>query len=224
MIYFTSDTHFSHDNILKFEPSRTDYLGNTIQEHDEKLLKMINSMVKPDDTLFILGDFGFGHQNGVKDCRSKINCRNVILILGNHDKHTVNTYLRCGFQAVLYEATLKIASEFVRLRHHPYKKSWFKALFWKEKDRNKRPENRGHFLLHGHIHSGGHRIEGGWVNKGRQIHIGVDANKYRVVTIKEVEAKISQIKNQEEKLFKNKVLSFLKNILKKAKVLKRIFR
>ena len=51
-IWIISDTHFQHENILKFEPTRP---GSTIQEHDEALIDNWNSVVKPGDKVYHLG-------------------------------------------------------------------------------------------------------------------------------------------------------------------------
>jgi calcineurin-like phosphoesterase family protein len=79
-VYVISDTHFGHENILKFEPEARGHF-NTIEEHDLDLLERWNSVVRPKDTVWHLGDvyFGDGYQvlyalNGIKK-----------LVLGNHD-------------------------------------------------------------------------------------------------------------------------------------------
>ena len=47
-LWFTSDTHFNHENILKFcnRPFKD------ITEHDQKLIENWNSKISPDDTVF----------------------------------------------------------------------------------------------------------------------------------------------------------------------------
>jgi calcineurin-like phosphoesterase family protein len=52
--YFTADPHFHHANIIK-------YCGRPfkdIKEHDEMLIVNWNSVVMPDDVIYIVGDFG----------------------------------------------------------------------------------------------------------------------------------------------------------------------
>ena len=198
MLYITSDPHFFHEKILLYEPNRQQVLGKTIEEHDASLLARINARVKPDDTLIIAGDFGFSSITGVKEMRKKINCRHVTLIFGNHDKHTPSAYQSAGFSIACYEMSIKIAKEYVRIRHHPYRKPWYKVMLpwqWKEKDRKKRPVDRGHFLLHGHVHG-----KQEFFIRGRQINIGVDSNNYYPVSLKQLEGIIS---SQKAKLEKN---------------------
>lgn len=196
MIYFTSDTHFGHANILEYEPKRI-ALGDTIEKHDDALLKRINSRVKEDDILIILGDFGFCSGEAIRYYREQIKCKTVILILGNHDKHSITYFYRCGFTTVCYEMVLKIGGEFVRLRHHPYRKPWYKCFLpwqYKEKDRNKRPVNHGSWLLHGHTHSRqAHLVQ------GKQINVGVDLNKFYPISTREIESIISREKAKRNK-------------------------
>ena len=199
MIYFTSDLHCGHVQILNYEPKRQTVLGTTIEEHDTTLLNRINSKVQPDDVLIITGDFSLSDKKAVQEYRKRINCTTVIIVLGNHDRS--QDYYKCGFQAVCYEMVVRISGEYVRLRHHPYRKPWYKAIFpwqYKERDRNKRPINHGHYLIHGHIHSGGHRVSKAWRIYDKQLNVGVDVNKYYPVSIKEVESIIAKDKSKRD--------------------------
>ena len=55
MIWFTSDTHFGHENVLKF----TDRPWETIWQMNDAIVDSINGRVAVDDELYILGDFSF---------------------------------------------------------------------------------------------------------------------------------------------------------------------
>ena len=204
VIYFLSDPHFGHVKILQYEPKRQTILGQNIQEHDSNLLKRINSRVRENDILVVVGDFSLGGYSDIKKYRSEIQCKNLWLVLGNHDKASISQYYASGFSVVCHEIVLKIAGEFVRVAHYPYKKPWHQIIFpWqkKEKDRKKRPRNYGGWLLHGHIHSGMHRNEA-WKVFGRKINVGVDVWEYYPVAITEVESIISREKNRKIGWFK----------------------
>ena len=54
-IWFTSDTHFGHKNILKFCKRPWD----TVEEMVEGLIQNWNRVVGKDDLIFHLGDFAF---------------------------------------------------------------------------------------------------------------------------------------------------------------------
>ena len=210
-IFFTSDVHFGHDAILTYEPERKK-LGDTIQEHDDALIKRINSRVKSEDYLVIAGDVGLSSGTYLKECLDKINTKNLILVRGNHDKHNDGYYRKIGFSWVCYETKLKIAGEYVRICHHPYRKPWWRCMFpwqYKEKDRNKRPINTGNFLIHGHIHSGGHR-DGAWKVYKRMINVGVDVWEYYPIPLSTIADLITKAKAKEEK--KSKLRKFLDSI------------
>ena len=85
-IFFTADTHFGHQNILEF----TERPFTDIAEHDEILINNINTTVGRTDFLYHLGDFCFGRTANyqtqfAKELLTRINCKNIHLILGNHD-------------------------------------------------------------------------------------------------------------------------------------------
>lgn len=87
--FFISDTHFSHQNILKFEPYYRPF--ETIEEHDQELIKRWNSVVTQEDIVYHLGDVVFG-----KDNMWKLGYLNgdKRLIMGNHDCYQTQEYLK----------------------------------------------------------------------------------------------------------------------------------
>lgn len=92
-IWFTSDLHFSHKNILRHCEERIKAFGipNNISEeekvqlHDKYLIKLWNKTVSKKDTIYVLGDFSFANTENTKKIISRLN-GNKFLILGNHDK------------------------------------------------------------------------------------------------------------------------------------------
>lgn len=78
-VWFTSDTHFGHTNIIEY----CNRPFSSIYDMDESLLYEINKVVKPTDMLYHLGDFSFRNISHYLD---RINCKNINLIYGNHDK------------------------------------------------------------------------------------------------------------------------------------------
>lgn len=84
MRWFTADTHFGHEKIIKMM-ARVNISRQlfSISEHDQYILDVINSKVGRDDELFVLGDFAWDSPGKY---RAKINCKNVKLVRGNHDK------------------------------------------------------------------------------------------------------------------------------------------
>lgn len=96
-IWFTSDTHYHHKNIVKgttswkFEENPYDIDRtrnfNTLEEHNDALVTSINSVVKENDELWHLGDWSFGGHEKIKEFRDRLNCKNIHLVFGNHDQH-----------------------------------------------------------------------------------------------------------------------------------------
>ena len=92
MIYFIADTHFNHANIIKYcnRPFKNTY------EMNEYIIKKWNSVVKEADTVYHLGDVGFGSLQEVKSLVERLNGRKILL-RGNHDfKIGVNTWKEIG--------------------------------------------------------------------------------------------------------------------------------
>ena len=78
--WFTSDMHLGHANIIEF----TDRPFKDIEDMNSKLIANWNARVKPNDTIFHLGDFCFHSGLSANSYLKKLN-GNVILIKGNHD-------------------------------------------------------------------------------------------------------------------------------------------
>jgi calcineurin-like phosphoesterase family protein len=78
-VFFLADTHFGHgDKVLRFRPQ-----FKSGEEHDAYIVSRINSVVNPTDTLVLAGDIVIT-EIGYESLR-KLNCRNIILVPGNHD-------------------------------------------------------------------------------------------------------------------------------------------
>jgi len=131
-IWFTSDTHWGHANIIKYDNRPF----TSIEEHDEALVVNWNKVVHPGHLVYHLGDVAWhrdeadielllGRLNGTK-----------ILIQGNHDKGKV---LKAkGWAKVCYYHEITVDGQFIVLFH-------YRMVVW----------NRSHYgswALHGHSH------------------------------------------------------------------------
>ena len=88
-IFVTSDTHFRHANILTFTDSTTGALirGNRfadVDAMDEHMIERWNSVVKPGDIVYHLGDVVMGDREWFKKNWPRLN-GSKRLIVGNHD-------------------------------------------------------------------------------------------------------------------------------------------
>jgi len=90
MICFTADSHFGHENIIKYynRPFKS------LEEMNRQLIHNWNQRVKSEDTVFHLGDFCFKNTSdrgeGIKVNASHWTKQlkgNIILIEGNHDNN-----------------------------------------------------------------------------------------------------------------------------------------
>ena len=89
-IYFTSDLHFGHTNILEYE-KRDVALGVVkVEDHDNKLIENWNKVVTDKDLVFILGDIGFYTPTKLNKIIKQLN-GDKILITGNHDRDYVKS-------------------------------------------------------------------------------------------------------------------------------------
>ena len=175
MLYFTSDTHYSHKNLVKGS-SRWDNTSRcrnfkSIKGHDDFIVNSINSLVGPEDTLYHLGDWSFGGIENIEIFRRRINCLDVHLVLGNHDQHIEAnsedfTHL---FSSISHYKEISVGGNKIVLSHWPMK-VWHKS-------------HRGSWQLHGHCHDRLRPDE--WWTKSkpqerrRTMDIGMDTNDYK---------------------------------------------
>lgn len=99
--FFISDLHISHRNILEFTTASGERQRNfaSIDEMDSYIIDRCNSVVSPDDNLYILGDVVMNRSAIHK--LSAINGKKH-LILGNHDVHPIMEYLSVFSTVVAY--------------------------------------------------------------------------------------------------------------------------
>jgi calcineurin-like phosphoesterase family protein len=187
-IYFTSDPHFFHKNVIR----SCDRPFTSLEEMHEELIKRYNSVVKPEDSCYFLGDFAFCGVTRMKEIVDQLN-GTIYLVPGNHDQKKTRME-KAGFIVLEAQETLYFAGRKFTLCHFPYTPTAWDTFryklkhfwkFWRRQKYNqlrymdRRPVNDGRWLLHGHTHSKKK------VN-GNQIHVGVDAWKFRPVSIREI--------------------------------------
>ncbi len=92
-IYFIADTHFGDERILRYENRPF----SNVEQMDLKLVRRWNGKVRPEDSVYVLGDFGAdGHEAEVL---SKLNGRKY-LVKGNHDEKSNEECRSFGFSEV----------------------------------------------------------------------------------------------------------------------------
>jgi len=165
-IYFTSDFHFGHENIIRLVGRPF----SNLEEMHGSLIRSVNARVGENDELYVLGDFSFKlKQAQAWAIRDEIKCKNVHLVCGNHDCGWVGTD---AFKSVSDYRELKTDKGKIVLCHYPFA-SW-------------NGMRRGAIHLHGHIHSNGTYNLNNLAERKRILDVGVDANEYRPVSLEEV--------------------------------------
>lgn len=140
MIFLTSDTHFWHRNILKYCPRP----WNTVEEMNEGLIQNWNSVVKPDDTVYHLGDFAFCGNNKLKAILGRL-AGKICLIKGNHDSYK-NLSKTGRFEWIRDYYELKVEDPELPRGYQGFVLCHFPFLTWNQKD-------NGSVNLHGHTHA-----------------------------------------------------------------------
>ena len=176
MIWFTSDLHLGHANILRHCPERP---WETVDAMDRGLIANLNARVMPMDDLYVLGDFtAYGTKlEDVRRYRGRIRCRHVFLVRGNHDKRFQETGLDSPFDWERDYFELRDAEGKTVLFHYPIEvPSW-------------RGSRHGSYMLHGHIHSVGPAYNERQRAQGvRRMDVGVDSHNMFPVSMREVVA------------------------------------
>lgn len=114
-IFFTSDTHFGHKNIIKY----CDRPFESVGDMDDELVDRWNAVVQPNDTVYHLGDFAFAGTKRITELTARLN-GSIVLVAGNHDKQITRSNARLlGFYDYLHSGDLLAFGHSVYLGHHP---------------------------------------------------------------------------------------------------------
>ena len=171
-IFLTSDLHFGHRNIIRIGKGRP---FDSIQEHDEALIENWNSVVKPGDLVYVLGDMSI--ETTIDEIRKPLSRLqgSKHLILGNHDRKKIHNQLRLEnlWQSVREYSSIKFEAAdgtkvFVRMMHFPILEfdGAFKNYRCKEK----------YIHCYGHIHNA-NNYDHIYKELGfPAVHIGVDSS------------------------------------------------
>lgn len=131
-IFFISDTHFSHKNILTFKDKNNNLIRpfSSVEEMDNALIENWNKVVGKNDKIYHLGDVAIP-RSGL-DCLERCN-GDKVLIRGNHDIFKLRDYAKYFRDIRGY-----LVKENFIFSHIPV-----------------HPESKGRFKgnIHGHLHS-----------------------------------------------------------------------
>lgn len=147
-IYFSSDLHFGHKNILTY--TKRGEVWSSVEDMNEGIVQNINSVVKPEDTLYLLGDTLFCKKRDLAEFAAKTIGRlngHKFLIRGNHDYFTHKEEFSKYFHWIRDYSELKVndtdanngKTQKIVMCHFP-------LLVWND-------GAHGAFHCHGHSHS-----------------------------------------------------------------------
>ena len=184
-LYFTSDTHYNHTNICRgvslWDGSRGTRDFDNLNVMNAVLIDGINALVGENDILIHMGDWSFGGIESIANFRNQIVCKNIHLILGNHDHHIANNRddVQDLFSSVQQYCYLTIVEQ-AKSKDEPAEKhrfvlSHYPIASWQDM-------GQGVVHLHGHVHL----PKGRRVGSGKMMDVGVDGNDLSPIALREV--------------------------------------
>lgn len=170
MIYFISDTHFNHKNIIKY----CNRPFADVKEMNEILINNWNDTVSQDDTIYHLGDFALGNKEQSLNIIHELN-GNKFLILGNHDKWHPSVYESYGF-TVFKNAPVKLDEYKFILSHYPIPDKQIP---------------KDYINLHGHIHdkslyNGFDKFDSSKYSLEKHVNLSCDVTGYKPISLDDV--------------------------------------
>lgn len=179
-LFFTSDTHYSHVNICRATTAWADSEDKTrdfrsLDHMNDTIVNNINAAVGEDDILFHLGDWSFSGFEKIQELRDRLVCKNIHLILGNHDHHIEND--RDGCQSLFASVNDVVELEVYEANQGKFRKHRFVLMHypiasWIDM-------NRGVMHLHGHVHLPPHQALG----NGKSLDVGMDGQNMHPVSL-----------------------------------------
>jgi calcineurin-like phosphoesterase family protein len=183
-IFWTSDLHVSHKNIILYEPKVRGHFRTADGQFDthamnEEIIKRYNAVVTPEDTVWLLGDFKMMLKvESPTPYVARLNGHKK-LVIGNHDhifkKHskeldwpaTQAFWLAAGFEEVYREYILEHGGKKIYMAHAPAA-----YQFWRGAD----------FQFCGHVHSQWAKMPAGPNAHNCIINVGVDVSNLTPLT------------------------------------------
>ncbi len=176
-LWFTSDTHFGHENIIQYcyRPF------SSVQEMDDKLVENWNRVVKPDETIYHLGDFTLAGENTARTYFQRLDGK-IHIVPGGHDWKWLRGevyFSRSGHQVIILPLlhTIKVphpnqdTPQLVVLCHYAMR-VWDRSHY-------------GSWHLYGHSHGNLPPLE-------NSLDLGVDNWRYQPLSLKEIGKEINR--------------------------------
>lgn len=170
-VWVISDCHFGHKNILSYCPESRPFSNTEI--HDAVIIENWNNIVKPDDTIYVLGDFFMGPTDLIDEILPQLN-GHIKLVSGNHDeKRRLRKFQEYGVELLAYKEGYQLFHDGVLfyMNHFPIGDTGYKGC--------------AQIYLYGHIHDAA--PEGLVAENGYEtFHVGVDTNNLTPVNLSNI--------------------------------------
>lgn len=183
MIYLTSDLHFGHNREFIYGPRGFD----NVHDQDEAIIERWNSIVTPEDEVYILGDLMLNDNAHGIECLKRLNGHKNF-IRGNHDTDT-----RVELYMDEQGADIAFCGDAFRLKYRGYH---FMMTHYPTLTGNLEKESLKQMTLnlYGHTHQKTNFYE----DRPYMYHVGVDSHDCYPVSldqiIEEMNAKVEECK------------------------------
>ena len=175
MIYFISDTHFNHINIIKY----CNRPFEDVTKMNSTIINNWNKVVTNNDEIYHLGDLTLGRKEQFFEIANKLNGKKY-LIRGNHDTWRINIYEEFGF-TVLKNPPIILKEYRLVLSHTPIQDKQI-------------PD--GYINIHGHIHNKSleecmDKYDLSKFSVKKHINISCDVTNYSPISLEKLMEKVS---------------------------------
>ncbi len=182
-IWFTSDSHFGHKNIIRFSnrPFKDEHHMN------EELIKAWNDVVGEEDDVYHLGDVSLTNSDNTHKILQRLNGK-IHLISGNHEKSVLSKqYCRDRFEWIKDYYELKIESSEPDFSV-PTRNKQISIVMCHYAMRVWNKSHHGAIMLYGHSHD---NLDGPQKEWGKSMDVGVDSayrilGEYRPFSLREI--------------------------------------
>ncbi len=190
MVFFTADTHFGHENVIRF----CNRPFASVEEMNETIIRNWNERVTDKDTVYILGDMFFHCRiDTVEEILKRLKGQKY-LVVGNHDGSWMSKMdYRKYFVNVQPLLEANDGQNTFICCHYP-------MLSWRHQARH------NFYMIHGHIHND--TSMDFWpllVARERALNAGVDLNGFKPVTLEELIENNRVFKDKNTKALDNRL-------------------
>lgn len=185
-LWFTSDTHYNHANICSattkwVNAQRLTREFKSLSHMNDALVNNINAVVGENDVLIHLGDWSFGGFDSIAEFRNRLVCKNIHIVLGNHDHHIQRN--KEGVQSLFKSVHEYLYLNVVRpgvtkkdaMDRHDFVCMHYPIASWNNM-------NSGVIHLHGHVHLKPNVR----LHKGKAMDVGCEGNNLDPISLDEI--------------------------------------